>query len=89
MTADETLRIQVLLDLRQDVLLFSLLDMQESGRAGAAVTVTSNGTLTLQGFAGSAVTNLSIRVNTYAGLKEMLRNDYGGRMVDILKVETA
>jgi hypothetical protein len=88
-SANETLRIQVLLDQRADALLFSLLDMQEGGRAGAAVTVTANGSVTLPGFAGSAVTNLTVRVNNYAGLKEMLRNDYGGRIVDVLKVETA
>jgi hypothetical protein len=88
-SANETLRIQVLLDQRADALLFSLLDMQEGGRAGAAVTVTANGSVTLPGFAGSAVTNLTVRVNNYAGLKEMLRNDYGSRMADVLKVETA
>uniref|UniRef100_UPI004056FA84 hypothetical protein n=1 Tax=Candidatus Electronema sp. TaxID=2698783 RepID=UPI004056FA84 len=88
-SANETLRIQVLLDQRADALLFSLLDMQEGGRAGAVVTVTANGSVTLPGFAGSAVTNLTVRVNNYAGLKEMLRNDYGSRMADVLKVETA
>lgn len=85
-SADETLRIQVLLDLRADALLFSLLDMQEGGRAGTAVSVTANGAVTLQGFADSAVTNLTIRVNNYAGLKEMLRNEYGGRVVDVVDV---
>ena len=88
-SANETLRIQVLLDQRADALLFSLLDMQEGGRAGAAVTVTANGSVTLPGFAGSAVSSLTVRVNNYAGLKEMLRNDYGSRMADVLKVETA
>ncbi len=88
-SANETLRIQVLLDQRADALLFSLLDMQEGGRAGAAVTVTANGSVTLPGFAGSAVTNLTVRVNNYAGLEEMLRNDYGSRVVDVLKVEVA
>lgn len=88
-TADETLRIQVILDLRADALLFSLLDMQENGTVGAAATVTANGAVTLQGFADSAVTNLNIRVNNYAALKAMIRNDYGGRLVDILKIETA
>ncbi|MCW5206548.1 hypothetical protein VU08_06430 [Desulfobulbus sp. F5] len=88
-SADETLRIQVVLDLRQDLLLFSLLDLQEDGKTGAAVAVTANGAVTLQGFADSAVSHLSIRVNNYAGLKAMLRNDYSGRLVDILKIETA
>ncbi|WP_417916794.1 hypothetical protein [Candidatus Electronema sp. JC] len=88
-SADETLRIQVILDLRADALLFSLLDMKEGGRAGAAMTVTANGELTLQGFADSAVSSLTVRVNNYAGLKEMIRNDYGGRLVDVLDVRTA
>ncbi|MCW5199119.1 hypothetical protein VU06_05220, partial [Desulfobulbus sp. F3] len=72
-----------------DALLFSLLDMKESGAAGATVSVTANGAVTLQGFSGSAVSSLNIRVNNYAALKEMIRNDYGGRIVDVLKVETA
>jgi hypothetical protein len=88
-SANETLRIQVVLDLRADALLFSLIDMQEGGRAGAVVTVTANGELTLQGFSGSAISSLTVRVNNYAGLKDMLRNDYGSRMVDVLKLETA
>ncbi len=63
--------------------------MQEGGRTGAAVSVAANGTFTLQGFSGSAVSSLNIRVNNYAGLKEMIRNDYGGRVVDVLKAEVA
>ena len=88
-SADESLRIQAVLDVRQDVLLFSLLDMSEDGRAGAAVTVTANGEQTLQGFAGSAVSSLDIRVNEYAALKELIRNSYSGRLVDVLEVTTA
>jgi hypothetical protein len=88
-SADETLRIQVILDLRADALLFSLLDMKKDGRAGTAMTVIANGELTLQGFADSAVSNLSIRVNAYAALKEMIRSNYGGRVVDVLAVRVA
>jgi len=88
-SADETLRIQAVLDLRADTLLFSLLDMKEDGKEGAAVTVTANGAVTLPGFSGSAVSSLSIRVNSFDGLKEMVRNDYGGRVVDILEIRTA
>jgi hypothetical protein len=87
--ADETLRIQAVFDVRTDALLFSLLDMQESGKTGTAVSVTENGDVTLQGFSGSAVSSLNIRVNSYAALKEMIRNDYGGRLADVLKAETA
>ena len=87
--ADETLRIQAVFDAREDALLFSLLDMQEGGRTGAAVSVTANGAVTLQGFADSAVSSLNIRVNAYAALKEMIRSGYGGRVVDVLMIETA
>jgi hypothetical protein len=87
--ANETLRIQAVFDARTDALLFSLMDMQEGGKTGAAMSVTANGTVTLQGFAGSAVSSLTVRVNEYAGLKEMIRNNYGGRVADVLKVETA
>lgn len=85
-TADEMLRIQVILDHRKKVLLFSLLDMEKKGRTGTAVPVRENGGCTLPGFADSAVSSLSIRVNDYAALKEMTRNDYGGRLLDILDI---
>lgn len=84
--ADETLRIQVVIDHRKDALLFSLLDMQEEGRSGPVVPVSENGEYTLQGFADSAVSSLSIRVNDYAALKKMVRNSYSGRLVDVLVV---
>jgi hypothetical protein len=88
-TAAETLRIQAVFDTRADALLFSLLDMQENGKTGAAVSVTANGAVSVPGFSGSAVTSLSVRVNNYAALKEMIRSSYGGRMADILQVQTA
>ena len=88
-SADETLRIQAVLDLRADALLFSLLDMSEGGQTGAAVTVTANGAVTLPGFSGSAVSSLNVRVNDYAALKALIRNSYSSRLVDLLKVETA
>ena len=75
--------------MRNDALLFSLLDMTEGEKTGAAVSVTANGAVTLQGFADSAVSSLNIRVNAYAARKEMIRNSYGGRLVDVLQIETA
>jgi hypothetical protein len=87
--AAETLRIQAVFDSRADALLFSLLDMSEGGKAGAAVTVTADGAVALPGFAGSAVSSLNFWVNNYAGLKEMIRSGYGGRVADILQVQTA
>ncbi|WLE98378.1 MAG: hypothetical protein QTN59_05970 [Candidatus Electrothrix communis] len=85
---DEILRIQVILDQHQDRLLFSLLDMKkDDGAAGAEVIMTGNGELTLSGFPDSAVTELNLRVNEYAALKEMIRNDYSGRLVDMLDIK--
>ncbi len=49
--------------------------MKEGGAVGAEVKVTANGAVTLQGFSGSAVSNLTVRVNSYAALKAMIRND--------------
>jgi hypothetical protein len=85
-SGEATLRIQVVLDLKEDCLRFNLLDMTEGGTAGAAITVTTNGDITLQGFAGSPVTTLDIRVLEYAPLKDMLRNTYNCRLVDVLIV---
>jgi hypothetical protein len=86
MTADETLRIQAILDLRTDRLLVSLLDMHEEGASGPEVAITADNNYSLSGFSESAVSALDIRVNNYAALKEMIRNDYSGRLVDVLEV---
>lgn len=88
-SAATKLRIQALQDLAQERLLFSLLDMKEGGAAGSEVIVTQNGDFTLPGFSGSAVSSLAITVNNYAGLWEMIRNSYGGRLVDVLEVRVA
>ncbi|MDU9048496.1 MAG: hypothetical protein Q3M30_06575 [Candidatus Electrothrix sp. Rat3] len=85
-TAGEILRIQALHDVQQDKILFNLLDMEESGKTGGVVVVGGNGEYTLPGFTDSAVSSLDIRVNDYDALKKIIRNDYGGRLVDILQV---
>jgi len=85
-SADETLRIQAVLDIHAGHLLFSLLDMTEGGRAGSAVTVTANGSFTVPGFADSAVSSLNIRVDNFADLVKMARNVYSSRVVDVLAV---
>ncbi|CAK8721340.1 DUF4469 domain-containing protein [Candidatus Electronema halotolerans] len=85
-SADERLRIQVIQDLVEEQLLFSLIDMKEEGASGAEIPVTQNGTYSLPGFTGSAVSSLEISVNEYAALWEMLRNNYNGRLVDVLDV---
>jgi hypothetical protein len=89
LSADSTVRVEVMQDLQQEELVFRLLDMQEDGAAGAELAVTHNGDFTLSGFAGSALTSLDLTVNDYTGLWEMIRTDYGGRLVDILQITTA
>ena len=88
-SADEWLRIQVIQDLVEEELLFNLIDMKEDGAEGAEVAVTQNGEYILPGFAGSAVGTLEITVNDYDALWEMIRNSYGGRLVDVLDVTLA
>jgi hypothetical protein len=85
-SADTKLRIQVVQDLPGNRLLFSLLDMREDGAAGTAVSVTQNGAYVLNGFSGSPVSSLNITVNDYAGLWNMIRNGYSGRIADVLVV---
>lgn len=88
-TADETLRIQVVLNIHENRLYFSLLDMQDEGQEGDAVSVTANGEYILPGFSGSAVSTLEITVNDYDALVSMIRNHYSGRLVDVLNVRLA
>ena len=85
-TTDETLRIQAVYDVQQDMILFSLLDMHEDGRTGEIVVIGGNGEYTLPGFTDSAISSLDIRVNDYAALKKIIRNDYNDRLVDVLRV---
>jgi hypothetical protein len=85
-STDERLRIQVIQDLVEERLLFSLIDMKEEGASGVEVPVADNGSFTLPGFSGSAVSSLEIRVDQYSALWNMVRNDYQGRLVDILDV---
>jgi len=89
LSADTRLRIEVIQDMQQEELVFRLLDMSEGGAAGAGLPVTHNGDFVLSGFAGSPLTSLEIRVSNYDGLWELIRTDYGGRLVDILHVQTA
>ncbi|MCI5130653.1 MAG: hypothetical protein D3904_03835 [Candidatus Electrothrix sp. EH2] len=83
------LRIQAILDIQAGHLLLSLLDMTEDGEVGPAVTVTANGDYTLNGFTGSPVIELHIRVNSFSEMFDMIRNSYSGRLVDVLDVRVA
>ena len=64
-------------------------NFSEAEEGGAAVSVTQNGAHILPGYAGPPVSSMEITVNSYAALWEMIHNDYGGRLVDVLKIETA
>ncbi|XOF34271.1 MAG: hypothetical protein ACL93V_02965 [Candidatus Electrothrix sp. YB6] len=88
-SADTMLRIQVIQDLADNCLRFSLLDMTEGGLVADQVTVTQNGEYILPGFSGSAVSTLEVTVNDYTALWDMIRNDYSGRLVDVLDVRLA
>ena len=87
--ADERIRIQALLDNREHGLDINLLGIKEQGPAGPAITVTAGGAYTLQGPPDSAVTSLTIRVDDYAGLVDLVRNHYAGCLVDILDIRAA
>ena len=81
------LRIEVIQDLAEEQLMFSLIDMQEEGASGTAIPVTGNGAYTLPGFAGSPVSELAVTVDEYTALWDMIRNNYQGRLVDVLRLE--
>jgi hypothetical protein len=82
----ERLRIQVDSSIQEDMLTFRLIALQDGGAVGGMVPVTANGEFTLPGFAGSAVSDMIIAVDNYAALRTMIRNNYDGRLVDILDV---
>lgn len=89
LSADTTVRVEVIQDLQQEELVFRLLDMKEEGAAGPELALTQNGAYTLSGFTGSPLSSLEIRVDNYTDLWEMILSDYGGRLVDILQITMA
>lgn len=56
----------------------AVLDVQD----GDAVRVKANGTYTLTGYAGSALTSLQLEVSRYAQLLKLVRTPYGYRLAD-------
>jgi hypothetical protein len=86
-SASERLRIQADASVQENMLSFRLVAMQDKGAAGVMVPVTGNGEFTVPGFAESAVSSLTIKVSNYAALRTMIRNDYDGRLVDILDLQ--
>jgi hypothetical protein len=88
LSADEMLRVQAVLDVHEGTLAFNLLDMREDdGQEGDAVTVAANGEYALPAFSGSALSSLNLTVNNYDDLVKMIRNNYSGRLVDVLDVK--
>ena len=80
----EMLRIQAAYDAQAGGLHLSLLGMKSG--TGALLAVTANGTYTLHGFSGSAISSLEIIIDNYDGLFDLVRNSYSGRLVDILDI---
>ena len=84
--ADEMLQVQAVFDIRNSLLRLNLLSMTEDGPAGEAVTVQADGEYTLPGFAGSAVGSLTVNVADYAALLKLVRDQYYGRLADVLDI---
>jgi hypothetical protein len=82
-------RIQAMLDSRSGELRLNLLDMRENGVQADTITVNGNGTYILPDLAGSPLAGLEVTVQDATGLEELVRTNYGGRLVDILQVTTA
>jgi hypothetical protein len=83
------LRLQAVLDIGDGHIELTLLDMKEGGKSGLAVSVTANGTFTLNGWESAAVSSLKVVVENFAGLKDFIRSGYAGRLVDVLDVRVA
>jgi len=79
-------RIQAALDVQTGTLRLSLLDMSEHGSAGNAVAVTGNEAYTLPGYVGSDLVSLEVTVDDHTALVSKIREEYTGRLVDILDV---
>ncbi|MCI5160409.1 MAG: hypothetical protein D3906_18680 [Candidatus Electrothrix sp. AUS1_2] len=88
-SANEQLRIQALVDSRTGQLTLRLLDMQEGGMEGAAVEATTESEYVLPGFNGSAVQSLTVTVENLADLISLTRDNYSGRLVDVLDIKVA
>ncbi|WP_446008131.1 hypothetical protein [Candidatus Electrothrix sp.] len=82
-------RIQAVINAQDGELYLSLLNMSKGGEAGDAVRVTGNGLYPLPGYAGSTLISLDVTVEDYAALVNKVRNEYTGRMVDILDVSSS
>lgn len=79
-------RIQAAINAQDGKLRLNLLDMSEGGSSGDAVTVPGNGAYTLSGWADSSVTTLQVTVDRHTALVTKIREEYTGRLVDILDI---
>ena len=80
-------RIQAVLNSQSGELRLGLLDMRLNGAQGDTVRVSGNGTYTLPDLAGSPLSGLEVTVQDAAGLEELIRKGYSGRLVDILDIQ--
>ena len=80
-------RIQAVLDSQSGELRLNLLDMQTNGVQADTVTVNEDGTYTLPDLPDAGLMGLEVTVQNAVGLEELVRSNYGGRLVDILNVQ--
>lgn len=80
-------RVQAAIDGLTGELRLNLLDMREGGATGDAVRVIGDGLHVLPGYAGSALLSLNVTVDNYTALLAKVRDEYQGRLVDILDVD--
>ena len=79
-------RIQAVLNSQSGELRLNLLDMRENGEQADAVSIGGNGPYTLPDLAGSGLSGLEVDVQNAAALEELVRTNYGGRLVDVLNM---
>jgi hypothetical protein len=84
--ADEMVRIQAVYDVPTSMLMFNLLSMKENGSQGVALAVPANGNYIVQGFTGSGVSEVHLTVHEHSALVDLVRNNYAGRLVDIIDI---
>jgi len=87
-SASARVRIQAAINAQDGKLRLSLLDMSEGGAVGDAVQVAQNGAYTVPGYAGSALASLEVTVDNHTSLAKKVKEEYTGRMVDILDVSS-
>ena len=83
----ERTRVEAVFDAQSGELRLRLLDMREGGATGDAVRVTGNGLHVLPGWTDSPLLTLNVTVDNYAALLAKVREEYTGRLVDILDVD--